>query len=232
MYIDSHNTGVSHAKGIDGNCSKPTAQNTYGLADFIHYAVTADNIAQLKSLSSRTKIGVGDYIILMAMHVTSREISERTWQSFFWTPNPARPPLPSDATVAANRPGQLTGAAAHYAMTIGYQMVAPNQPVDGGKSVGMPVIAYNPYLEAGFGASVFGSPPVNPGIYNPNTGKTFVGTLGIQTNCMSCHSAASVPFNGSQHLNYLTNFYLSRTDAAFKGNLQTEFLWSIADKSH
>ena len=40
-------------------------------------------------------------------------------------------------------------------MSIGYQMVAPNQPVNGGKSVGSPVTVYNPYLEARFDSSVF-----------------------------------------------------------------------------
>ncbi|WDD92806.1 hypothetical protein Bsp3421_002835 [Burkholderia sp. FERM BP-3421] len=49
---------------------------------------------------------------------------------------------------------------------------------------------------------------------------------------MSCHGAASVSFgNGAKGLRYLMNFYLSRTDPAFKGNLQTEFMWSIDDKS-
>lgn len=231
VYVDNQNTGTSTASGVDPTCKGPTANSTYGLGDFIHATVTKDNINQIKSTSSLTDIELGDTVILVAMHVTSREMTEWTWQSYFWTPDPANPPLPSSAEVASHRPAQLTGPAAHYAMTIGYQMVAPNQPVDGGKSVGEPVIAYNPYLESGFNAATFGPTPANPGITNPATGKTYTATVGVQTNCMACHGTASAAFDGSKRLAYLTDMYLSRTDPVFQKHLQTEFLWSIPDNA-
>lgn len=229
VYINIHNPGPSTASGIDKDCSGPTAQNTYGLGDFISYAVTAANVDQFKSLSTSVTIEAGDYLILVGMHVTSREISEWTWQSFFWTPNRAAPPLPSSASVAADQPFLKGSPSAHYAMTIGYQMVAPNQPVDEGKSEGTPVIVYNPYLEASLGVNVFSSTPANPGIYNPETKQTYKGTLGIQTNCMACHGSASVPFATGTGPGYITDFYVSRKDRAFVGSLQTDFLWSIPD---
>lgn len=230
VYVDTKNTGKSTAKSVDKDCTAgPNASNTYGLGDFIYYPVTSKNIAAFKVLvSGQETLAVGDVIILMAMHVTTREIDEWTWQTYFWTPDPINPPLPSSAAIAQARPAQLKGAAAHYAMSIGYQMVAPNQPVTGGVSVGEPVIAYNPYLEADFNAATFGSPPANVGILQPGGKVPYVATVGIQTNCMTCHGNATVdPTNSSNSLPYLTNFYVSRDDPSFKGFLQLDFLWSI-----
>src|SRR6187402_2569344 len=122
VYIDSKNVGTSKATGIDADCKTgPTSTNTFALGDFINYPVTSNNLANFESLTGDT-LEVGDIIILIAMHVTTREIDEWTWQTYFWTPNPASPPLPSDSTIASARPAKLTGAAAHYAMSIGYQM--------------------------------------------------------------------------------------------------------------
>lgn len=229
IYIDASNAGTSKAKGIDADCSGPDPQSTYGLGDFISLPVTSDNVAQVTTLvEGQATVAAGDHVILMAMHVTSREISEWTWETFFWTPDASRPPTPSSRAVADARPAQLKGAAAHYAMSIAYQMVAPNQPVNGGRSVGAPVIAFNPYLEAGLPASSFGTPPpLNVGVKNLKTGKVFIGTQGVQTNCMSCHAAATIAAQGGQPLNYVTNFYFPRNDPAFNKTLQTDFLWSI-----
>lgn len=230
VYIDIRKAGATQSSGIDSQCKTgPKAGNTYGLGDFIHYPVTAENLSQFQVLTRDKALEAGDIVVLMAMHVTSREIDEWTWQTYFWTPNPARPPLPSSLAVAQSRPAKLKGPAAHYAMSIAYQMVAPNQPVIGGKSVGRPAVAYNPYLEAEFNTNTFGTTPENIGIYNPASKKTYKATVGVQSNCMTCHSSATiVPSNpNSNSLPYLTNFYVSRNDTAFKGFLQLDFLWSI-----
>ncbi len=228
LYVDIRNTGPSTASGVDANCKGgPKPGNTYGLGDFVNYPVTVANAASFESLLGSAP-AAGDVVLLMAMHVTSREIDEWTWQTYFWTPKPASPPLPSSSAIAKARPPQLKGAAAHYAMAIGYQMVAPNQPATGGKSVGAPVVVYNPYLESNFGTDVFGAPPANPGIASKGAKKPWMATVGIQSNCMTCHGDATiVPASAKAPLPYLTDFYLSRDNAAFKGFLQLDFLWSI-----
>ncbi|POA98894.1 hypothetical protein C2134_09515 [Chromobacterium sinusclupearum] len=233
VYIDAKNPGKSKADRTDPSCSHPNASNTFALGDFIAYPVTADNVKQFQQLVQdqlKQSVEVGDALILMAMHVTTREITEWTWQTFFWTPNPAKPPLPGNRAAAAARPAQVAWPAAHYAMSIGYQMVAPNQPINGGKSVGQPVTVYNPYLESDFNAATFTAPPVNVGIYSPVSKRTFHATVGVQTNCMTCHSGASVQMDSkASAIGYSTNFYIPRNAPMFKGNLQTDFLWSIAD---
>lgn len=231
VYINTKNTGASTAKSVDKDCTAGSnASNTYGLGDFVYYPVTSANIDAFDLLvDGQETLAVGDVIVLMAMHVTTREIDEWTWQTYFWTPDSAAPPLPSSTAIASARPAKLTGAAAHYAMSIGYQMVTPNQPVVGGKSVGGPVVVYNPYLEADFKAAVFGTPPKNVGILAQGSKTPYMATVGIQTNCMTCHGNASIdPSNSNGNsLPYLTNFYFSRDDQSFKGFLQLDFLWSI-----
>lgn len=223
IYVDTQNSGPSQASGVDAGCSGPTAASTYGLGDFVSFTLNAEN-ATLFDLGNKQKLVAGDTLLLMAMHVSSREMTEWTWQTFFWTPNPAAPPLPSSAAVAAARPTQLTGAPAHYAGSFAYSMVTPNQPVNDGQSVGQPVVGYNPYLESGFPQSTFGlSRPIVDGT------TSWTGTVGVQTNCMTCHALAAVAFTSTANPTYATDFYIGRNDPYFTGTVQTEFLWSIAD---
>lgn len=225
VYVDITNKGPSIAKSTDASCNARTADSTYGLGDFVHIPVTAENLSQLKV--DGLDVAVGDTLILVAMHVTSREITEWTWQTFFWTPDPANPPSPSDKAVAATRPlGQLKGAAAHYAASFAYQMIAPNQPVDGGNNVGKPVIGYNPYLESGFNGSVFG---VKVPVIDPTTKVAWVGQVGVQTNCMTCHAMATVAMAPGAQGYYTTSFWIGRNDPLYNGTVQVDFLWSIAD---
>lgn len=226
IYVDTQNQGASTASAVDPACSGPTAATTYGLGDFVHFTVTAENVA-LFDFDNKLKVLPGDTLLLVAMHVSTREITAWTWQTFFWTPNPANPPLPSSSAIGAAIPSQLTGAPAHYAASFAYAMVSPNQPVSGGNSAGSPVVGYNPYLEAGFPMSQFG---ISRPIYPANGGPSWTGTVGVQTNCMTCHALASVAFASKTALpQYGTDFYIGRDDPAFSGTVQTEFLWSIAD---
>jgi hypothetical protein len=78
----------------------------------------------------------GDYGVLVAMHVTTKEISNWTWQTFWWTPNPDQDPLASD------HPASVTGPFRNYAMKPAYYMTVPNGP-----SQGQDVVTFNPYLE-------------------------------------------------------------------------------------
>jgi hypothetical protein len=183
-YVNTSLTGPTTATGTDPSCSNLNAANTYSINDFINIPITANNINQFESMDPSDPVNVGDTLLLVAMHVTTKEIPEWTWQTYFWTPNPAAPPTPSSAALAQTRPSQITGAAAHYAIVFAYQMVAPNQPANGGQSVGSPAVGYNPYLEADFPASTFGiSRPILPVI-----GPPWIGTVGVQTNCITCHA--------------------------------------------
>ncbi|WP_413206450.1 hypothetical protein [Rhodospirillum sp. A1_3_36] len=228
IYVDATNTGTTQASGIDETCdlSNRDETNTYGLGDFVGIPVTESNVKQLKFDGvDKKNLQPGDHLILMAMHVSTREITQWTWQTFFWTPDPANPPLPSNPAVAKAMQPEISAPANHYAAAFAYQMINPNQPLNGGSSVGNPIIAYNPYLESGFPKSTFSYfvPVESP------TGESWTGTVGVDTNCMTCHALAAVGCSPENATGYATDFYLPRDAAVFDKTLQTEFLWSIAN---
>ncbi len=148
------------------------------------------------------------------MHVGTKEISNWTWQTYFWSYNQNNPFAPSSKFEANLRPSQIKGAPAHYAVTTAYTMVWPNQPINGGTNEGVkPVISFNPYLEAGFGPNVFSLPNKMMPSYQ----------YGVQTNCMSCHALATA----SSSIGYTTDQYISMNDTMFINQVQLDFAWSI-----
>ncbi|HEV8446435.1 MAG TPA: hypothetical protein VGQ44_06435 [Gemmatimonadaceae bacterium] len=112
----------------------------------------------------------GNIGLLMAMHVTGKEIPNWTWQSYWWSINPQDPHFGRD------RPSTIPAPWNHYNMTVAYYMMRNN---------GAQNIAYNPYLES----SLSGYLP-KPG--GKPTDSVF--WTGVTTNCMSCHRRASVGF--------------------------------------
>jgi len=74
----------------------------------------------------------GNIGLLVAMHVTGKEIPNWTWQSFWWGDNP------NDSLFGADRPATIPPPWNHYNMTVAYSMLTPSNGSN---------IAYNPYLE-------------------------------------------------------------------------------------
>jgi len=183
IWIDLDPTHTSTGDGSVGrgmDTRKPAT--TYNLQDFIHF----------KDSDGKTEIVTG-------MHVTTREILRWTWQSYWWTPNPAEPPAPSSKAIAAARPKQLLAlrAASHYAVTVSYSMR---------DSKDKPVFSYNPYLEASF------------------SGLAGAFQFGVQTNCMSCHANAS--YKGIRDA-YVGNENVDIADPKFQGQVRLDFLYSL-----
>jgi hypothetical protein len=88
----------------------------------------------------RDTVRAGDYGVLVAMHVTTKEITDWTWQTFWWTPSPQTNPLANDA------PATVQGAFRNYAMKTAYYMTVPTGPAKGQDEV-----TFNPYLEPDLG---------------------------------------------------------------------------------
>lgn len=215
------------------NSSKPDS-NTYHLNDFIHYTLNAEdayyfNKQFTENSGNKWNAKAGDVVILVAMHVGTREITNWTWQSFWWAPDADNPPAPSSKVIAALRPSALKGAARHYAMTVAYYMVNPKEPYAGTNVTGKPNYAFNPYLEARFGPDIF-----NDSISYIATGKgeKVYSYAGVRTNCMSCHRMASANpdslFNiHNSNTPYVGNSYVSVKDSLFKNQLLLDFAWSV-----
>ena len=237
VWIDTQGTAQSPGTTVDRTCaadgSSRTVASTYGIDEFIHFRVTAANAdlinAQTKqlALTSAPKAVAGDYAVLVAMHVTSREITRWTWQTFWWSYNADQPAAPSSDAIAQARPAQLTLPASHYTHCVGYDELTPPQPASGGRNQGDSLYCYNPYLEAPFDASVL--PDSQPGMtkIKGQPVKT-ANDVGVQTNCMSCHEQANFnPNNVKPAPDYTGDRYVDLTGPAFNGVLKVDFLWSI-----
>lgn len=223
VYADINNKQPKNKKLVPVNTlnGKPTPAQiqsaTCNVSDFINFSVDAEManyMNQHQDKGAPANFVEGDIALLLAMHVSSKEISNWTWQSYFWSYNPDEPFAPSAKFAADLRPKQLSNAAAHYAVTTAYAMVWPNQPITGGTNTGVtPVIGFNPYLEAVFGPKVFGfKNKMNPSF-----------EYGVQTNCMTCHALATA--TGS--LGYSTDQYIDMKDKVFVNQVQLDFAWSI-----
>ncbi|MBI4625303.1 MAG: hypothetical protein HY736_19045 [Verrucomicrobia bacterium] len=214
---------IDEPAAADG--STRSDSTTYPLSSLIHYRLSAVDAAVLNADKPGTDAGAGDFAILVAMHVSSREIARWTWQTFWWTPTPGDPHPPSSPAIASLRPDQLRGAARNYAMAQTYTMLTPDQPHVRGENVGAAVYAYNPWIEARFSPAEL--PDSLPGL-DPN-GQPAGNNHGVQTNCMSCHAQATYnPNRLPTAPRFAGARYVDLADPKFLGTLQVDFLWSIA----
>ncbi len=110
------------------------------LERFYAFALTADEIADMASDSSIAGVTVdpGDYAVLVAMHVTSKELPRWTWQTFWWTPTPNASPDGDFRIPAVKREFR------NYAMCTAWTMNGPPE-----SETGTPDVCFNPYLETG-----------------------------------------------------------------------------------
>ena len=77
-----------------------------------------------------------DYLVSVAMHITTKEFPNWTMQSFWWTPEP------NFGRYAKDRPKTLPkGVWQNYAMCTAYDMVEPKE------GDGTPAVCANPYIE-------------------------------------------------------------------------------------
>lgn len=173
-------------------------------------AGTATDSASIMAMAKPGNIG-----LLVAMHVTGKEIVDWTWQTFWWSPTP-------NDSLGYDRPPTIKAPWNNYQMQIAYQMVT--RP--GWKTPGQyGRIAYNPYLETSLceNPDTTGGPHCDPSKW-----------YGVTTNCMSCHRMAawknisqgdSLAFTNPP---YEPAGYISKDSSIFAGYTKTDFLWSVA----
>lgn len=155
---------------------------------------------------------IGDSIILLAMHVTTKEIDNWTFQTFWWLPNANDPDFGKD------RPTSVKGVWRNYVMCNAWSPESPKSS-DGGYHV-----CFNPYLETDLGAT-------KPYVLD---GKTFPPNpmAGTKSNCMNCHNRAGYPAftsdPSSANMGHVANDgFRPPNDPYFAKITKTDFLWSI-----
>jgi hypothetical protein len=173
-------------------------------------ATSGDDVGrntQNDSVSIVEMVKEGNYALLMAMHVTGKEINVWTWQTFWWSPNT------SDPVTGADRPASIKAPWNNYNMNTAYYMVSP----PGMLQAGEPLISFNPYLETnliGKLSSEVGS-------------KDSITWYGAFSNCMSCHRMAA--WGPST---YIPNGNIDPANPVlFAKNTKTDFLWSIPTRA-
>jgi hypothetical protein len=125
------------------NQASPAALTVVPLASFYHFSLTAEDISALRDLNVfipnlDDTTAAGDFLALIALHYTTKEVRDWVWATFWWHDKP------SDGTFAANRPSEVKGVWRNYLMDTSYSMDTP-AATDGG-----PHAAFNPWLEARF----------------------------------------------------------------------------------
>ena len=100
------------------------------LSAFIHRELaTDDELATARIASRDDSLERGDHVVLVAVHLTTKEIPDWTWETYWWHDRP------DDGAFAAGRPPAIRGAAASYVMDATFSTDKP---------------CFNPWLEARF----------------------------------------------------------------------------------
>jgi hypothetical protein len=106
---------------------------------FLHRTLnTQAEVAAARTVAHDPSLAIGDHVVIVGMHVSTKEIPDWVWATFWWHDRPDAGPY------AAGRPASLTGAAASYLMDVAYSEQTPREPD------GSPHVAMNPFLEARF----------------------------------------------------------------------------------
>lgn len=113
---------------------------TVSIRDFYFYEADSANAVEWNNIRSKEMpiAQPGDYLILVAMHFTTKEMVDWTWTTLWWHDEPNR------GRFAEDRPHSVRNEWANYLMNISYDMDLPRE------SDGSPHICFNPWLEGPF----------------------------------------------------------------------------------
>jgi hypothetical protein len=159
--------------------------------------------AQMAQASFGRPLAIGDYAVLAAIHVTTKEIDDWVWATFWWHDRP------NDGPFAQNRVGSLRGAWRNYLMDVTYDLNLPAE------KDGSPKVTFDPWLEARF----------------IDGGHGGGGTVSNCMNCHN--RASWPNRTDCPNMRCFLPIYRGNPDfedtAYAPGRLRTDFLWSIPD---
>ncbi|PRP91116.1 hypothetical protein ENSA5_58530 [Enhygromyxa salina] len=196
------------------------------LSVIYNFAMSAAEAAAFASAQRNKQAAAGDFAVLVAMHVNTKETINWTWQTFWWQPDdsvPASDCSYDQGDVTVNAPG-ATGCPGsksdmtsdvvdewrNYAMCTAYAEPNVTKPSE-------LTVCYNPFLET------HGTPS------------------GVSSNCMSCHGIGTVnstarsvpglsyPVPYAKPIGFGTNTPLDSgpLNACFNSVTRTDFSWAI-----
>jgi hypothetical protein len=213
----------------------PPAFQVVSVNDFYHRQL---NQAELRELSTCDRALLdasaywaynrafepGDYVVLVAMHIMTKEQQDWTFQSLWYHPDADKP---DKCRYCQSRPTNLTDKTfQHYLLTTTYgttQQTGQNNyysPPSTQPGAAIWPVAYNPYIE-------------------------LAASHPITTNCMNCHHRAAWPPLASQDKPDMgrTSAYLQETPpnpnvlevypwnaSIFNGLLTLDAMWAVSDR--
>jgi len=200
-------TSVKPAKANEP-CNLPAAPGTPVLTScFYNVPVTKENRDQI---TFSMTADVGDVLVLVGLHVITKEMSDWVWSTFWWSPNP------SDPTYGSDRWDEqfIHGAWRNYLMDTTLSMETPwEKEAEPSSFTGTrscissdspkAKIAFNPYLEGNL----------------PN--------FGALSNCMNCHKQATFPRMVPEAAGAPQRGYLGPDAACFGQSLRVDYVWSL-----
>lgn len=185
--------------------------------EYSQFALTSSDIVgrgnQTDVDSVKAAVQPGNVALLMAMHVTTKEIPNWTWQTYWWSPSEREKDFGDDKPRTLQRPWS------HYNMLAAYYMTTP--PTDPN---GQHLVVFNPYLETNLTGTFTGA------------NNRQISWTGVTSNCMSCHALATWKRNPQAgqsgqgpgaSLDYRPSGLIRDTDGYFEGYTRLDFLWSI-----
>jgi hypothetical protein len=105
---------------------------------FLHRTLAPADLPSARRVAHDPTLTAGDPVILLGMHVTTKEIPDWVWATYWWHDRP------DDGPLGADRPAAVPGAARHYLMDVAYSAATPLADDHG------PHACMNPWLEARF----------------------------------------------------------------------------------
>lgn len=131
--------GAGGASSAPGPAEPPGEARLVPLDAFLHHSLDgADELEAARAVAHDPSLALGDHVVLLGMHVTTKEIPDWVWATFWWHDRP------DEGRFAADRPATLGGAASHYLMEVAYSAETPRE------ADGTPHTCMNPWLEARF----------------------------------------------------------------------------------
>ncbi len=117
----------------------PAGPPAVPLEAFLYRTLDGDaELAAARAVAHDPSLARGDHVVLLGMHVTTKEIPDWVWATYWWHDRP------DEGRFADGRPAGLEGAARHYLMDVAYSAQTPREPD------GSPHACMNPWLEARF----------------------------------------------------------------------------------
>jgi hypothetical protein len=115
----------------------PNGEDVVSLDRLYHVTIGPDAIASARAILG-ADVDVGDEAAFVGAHLTTKEIDDWVWATFWWHDKP------DDGAFGANKTADIPSPFRNYRMSESFSMTQP-LAADGG-----PHVAFNPWLETSF----------------------------------------------------------------------------------